>query len=107
MPRLLTRPDERIGGGAAKAGIKLCFYYSQSQDWHEPDAVGNDWDFKADSKKDFAKYLKEKVEPQVTELLTNYGSDRAYLVRHAAKYYRKNKARSLSISCTGFSPTVW
>jgi alpha-L-fucosidase len=66
-------PMKELADAAQKAGIKLCFYYSQTQDWHEPDAVGNDWDFKDDSKKDFAKYLKEKVEPQVTELLTNYG----------------------------------
>ena len=66
-------PMKELADAAQKVGIKLCFYYSQTQDWHEADAVGNDWDFKDDSKKDFAKYLKEKVEPQVTELLTNYG----------------------------------
>ena len=66
-------PMKELAAAAQKAGIKLCFYYSQTQDWHEPDAVGNDWDFKDESKKDFGKYLKEKVEPQVTELLTNYG----------------------------------
>lgn len=66
-------PMKELADAANKAGIKLCFYYSQTQDWHEPDAVGNDWDFKDESKKNFEKYLKEKVEPQVTELLTNYG----------------------------------
>jgi len=66
-------PMKELADAAQKAGIKLCFYYSQTQDWHEPDAVGNTWDFKDDSKKDFEKYLKEKVEPQVRELLTNYG----------------------------------
>jgi alpha-L-fucosidase len=66
-------PLKELSEAANKAGIKLCFYYSQTQDWHEPDAVGNDWDFKDESKKNFAKYLEEKVKPQVTELLTNYG----------------------------------
>ena len=66
-------PMKELADAANKAGIKLCFYYSQTQDWHEPDAVGNDWDFSADSKRDFQKYLDEKVKPQVTELLTNYG----------------------------------
>ena len=66
-------PMKELADAAGKAGIKLCFYYSQTQDWHEPDAVGNDWDFKDDSKKNFQKYLDEKVKPQVTELLTNYG----------------------------------
>jgi len=66
-------PMKELAEAAAKAGIKLCFYYSQTQDWHEPDAVGNDWDFKDESKKNFAKYLEEKVKPQVREILTNYG----------------------------------
>jgi alpha-L-fucosidase len=66
-------PMKELADAAQKAGIKLCFYYSQTQDWHEPDAVGNDWDFADDSKKNFQKYLDEKVKPQVTELLTNYG----------------------------------
>lgn len=66
-------PLKELADAAQKAGIKLGFYYSQTQDWHEPDAVGNDWDFPDDSKKNFQKYLDEKVKPQVTELLTNYG----------------------------------
>ena len=66
-------PMKELADAAQKAGIRLCFYYSQTQDWHEPDAVGNDWDFKDDTKKNFQKYLDEKVKPQVTELLTNYG----------------------------------
>ena len=66
-------PMKELAAAAQKAGIKLCFYYSQTQDWYEPDAVGNDWDFKDESKKNFAKYLEEKVKPQVREILTNYG----------------------------------
>src|SRR5215213_2770508 len=66
-------PLKELADAAQKAGIKLGFYYSQTQDWHEPDAVGNDWDFRDESKKNFAKYLEEKVKPQVTEILTNYG----------------------------------
>jgi alpha-L-fucosidase len=54
-----------------KQDIKLCFYYSQSRDWHEPNGLGNDWDFPKGG--DFQKYLDEKVKPQLTELLTNYG----------------------------------
>lgn len=66
-------PLKELADAAQKAGIKLCFYYSQTQDWYEPDAVGNDWDFKDESKKNFAKYLEEKVKPQVREILTGYG----------------------------------
>src|SRR5687767_3095086 len=66
-------PLKELAEAAQKAGIKLGFYYSQTQDWHEPDAVGNTWDFPDEDKKNFAKYLEEKVKPQVTEILTNYG----------------------------------
>ena len=64
---------KELAAASQKYGLKLCFYYSQTQDWHEADAVGNDWDFAPDAKKDFARYLEEKVKPQVTEILTNYG----------------------------------
>lgn len=54
-----------------KQGLKLCFYYSQVRDWNEPNGMDNDWDFPVE--RDFQKYLDEKVKPQLTELLTNYG----------------------------------
>ena len=54
-----------------KQDIKLCFYYSQSRDWNEPNGLDNDWDFPAE--RNFQQYLDEKVKPQLTELLTNYG----------------------------------
>ena len=66
-------PMKELAAACQKEGLKLCFYYSQTQDWHEPDADGNTWDFPDESKKDFAKYLEEKAKPQVRELLTNYG----------------------------------
>lgn len=66
-------PLKELAAAAQKEDIKLCFYYSQTQDWHDPDAVGNDWDFPDDSKKNFTRYFEEKVKPQVRELLTNYG----------------------------------
>lgn len=53
-------------------GIVFCVYYSQMQDWADPDGDGNFWDFDV-SKKDFNRYFNEKVKPQVRELLTNYG----------------------------------
>ena len=54
-------------------GMKLGFYYSQTQDWNEYDAVGNDWEWPKDRKRNFQKYLDEKCKPQLKELLTNYG----------------------------------
>jgi alpha-L-fucosidase len=64
---------KELAAACQRGGIKLCFYYSQTQDWHEPDAVGNDWDWPDDNRKNFQKYYDEKVIPQVRELLTNYG----------------------------------
>lgn len=58
----------------AQRGIKLGFYYSQSQDWHEEGAYGNTWDFAADAQQNhFDRYFDEKVIPQLEELCTNYG----------------------------------
>jgi alpha-L-fucosidase len=66
-------PLKELAAACQRGGIKLCFYYSQTQDWHEPDGNGNTWDWPDESKKNFTKYLNEKVKPQVTELLTGYG----------------------------------
>jgi alpha-L-fucosidase len=68
-----------LADACAKRGMRLGFYYSQSQDWHEKDGAGNTWDFGpdqgADGKelKNYDNYLRSKAEPQVRELLTGYG----------------------------------
>jgi alpha-L-fucosidase len=62
-----------LAGACARQGMRLGFYYSQAQDWHDPNGAGNTWDFGPDEKKDFDRYLREKAEPQVKELLTAYG----------------------------------
>jgi alpha-L-fucosidase len=64
---------KELAAACAKHGMPLGFYYSQAQDWHEPNGAGNTWDFGPDDKKDFDQYLREKAEPQVRELLTEYG----------------------------------
>src|SRR5947209_12382461 len=64
---------KELADAGARGGIRLGFYYSQSQDWHEPNGAGNTWDFGADEKKDYDQYLRGKAEPQVRELLTGYG----------------------------------
>ncbi len=71
-----------------KHGMKLGLYYSQELDWHEPNGGGwtngktwtggaaywvNNWDFPDDEHKDFSQCFEDKIKPQVTELLTNYG----------------------------------
>lgn len=66
-------PLQELAAECQKQGIKLCFYYSQTQDWHHPDGDGNDWDYDP-KKQDFAGYVENYVKPQVRELLTHYGS---------------------------------
>ena len=61
-----------LAEACSEAGIKLCFYYSQTQDWHHPDGDGNDWDY-IEEEKDFAGYVENYVKPQVREILTQYG----------------------------------
>lgn len=65
-------PLKELVAAARAAGIKIGFYYSQTQDWHERDAVGNTWDFAADGR-DFGRYYRSKALPQIRELLTQYG----------------------------------
>src|SRR5260221_2164430 len=71
---------KELSEACAKRGMRLGFYYSQSQDWHEPGGAGNTWDFGPDSApgsqtplKKYDEYLRGKAEPQVKELLTGYG----------------------------------
>ncbi len=66
-------PMKELSAACAKRGIKFCFYYSQSLDWHEPNGMGNEWDFGPDANKQFDEYLAKKSLPQVREILSNYG----------------------------------
>ena len=76
-----------LAEACAKHGLKFGLYYSQDLDWHEPNGGGylsepigcsgtawdNNWDFPDQSAKDFDVCFREKIEPQVEELLRNYG----------------------------------
>jgi alpha-L-fucosidase len=62
-----------LAEACARGGIRLGFYYSQSQDWYEKNGAGNTWDFGPDEKKNYDEYLQGKAEPQIKELLTGYG----------------------------------
>ena len=70
-----------------KHGLKLGLYYSQDLDWHDPNGGGytqghtncgvmswtNDWDFPDNQKKNYTQCFRNKIKPQVEELLKNYG----------------------------------
>jgi len=80
-------PLKELAAACQKYGIKLGFYYSQSQDWHHPGGAAlkpnsnqavaaprpatNHWDPAQDG--DYDAYLKNVAIPQVKELLSNYG----------------------------------
>lgn len=64
-------PMEELAEACCREGIKMCFYYSQAQDWHDPDGYG--YGLVPDEQKDFKRYLEEKCKPQLAELLTQYG----------------------------------
>lgn len=65
-------PVKELAEACARHGMRLGIYYSQALDWEHPDGAGNDWDYKPE-KKNFQRYLDDKVKPQLTELLTGYG----------------------------------
>ena len=70
-----------------KHGLKLGLYYSQDLDWHEEHGGGylsdprgcsgtswnNNWDFPGVENKDFSICFRNKIMPQVEEILKNYG----------------------------------
>ena len=66
-------PMAELAEACARHGLKLGFYYSQSQDWHEPHAahtMRREMELNTDG---FREYLERKVKPQLRELLTQYG----------------------------------
>jgi alpha-L-fucosidase len=65
-------PLKELAEACQQEGIRFCVYYSHREDWDDPDAYGNDWDFDV-SKKNFERYLEQKSKPQLRELLTGYG----------------------------------
>lgn len=53
-----------------KYDMKLGLYYSQAQDWHDPNGYVQ---YRDNSHKDYQSYLDNKVKPQLKEILTQYG----------------------------------
>ena len=89
--------------------MPLGFYYSQSQDWHEPGGAGNDWDFGPDQDADkkelkpYDQYLQGKAEPQVKELLTGYGPV-ALIWFDTPRMMTKERARRFTSIVRGTQP---
>ncbi len=81
-------PVAELAAACKKYGLKLGLYYSQDLDWDHPHGGGyklgkvwcgdrayltNNWDYPDDSKKDYSICFREKIVPQVKEILTQYG----------------------------------
>lgn len=67
-------PVRELTEAARERGIVPCLYYSQGLDFHEPNAMGNTWDYETpEDRRDFDAYLNGKCKFQLQELLTNYG----------------------------------
>jgi alpha-L-fucosidase len=72
-------PLKELADACEKQGIRLGFYYSQAQDWHEPG--GTYWNIEQgephwdpDLERDsLMSYINGKAVPQVKEILENYG----------------------------------
>ena len=79
---------KELAEACAKQGIRLGFYYSQSQDWHEPNGAGNDWDFGPDVRwqgaQTYDEYLREQSGAAGARAAHRLRPGRADLVRHAA-----------------------
>lgn len=63
---------KELADACARHNLRFGVYYSQAQDWNEPNGLGNEWDFVPDNEKDFDEYLSNKALPQLDELLTDY-----------------------------------
>jgi alpha-L-fucosidase len=66
-------PLAELAEACRREGIRLGFYYSQSQDWNHPGggASGGHWDKAQDGSAD--EFVDKVDVPQIRELLTNYG----------------------------------
>ena len=74
-------PMAELADACRRHDIKLCFYYSQSQDWHAPGGAGHwetandvkNWNKYPGTPEEFSRYLEAVVKPNLRELLTQYG----------------------------------
>ncbi len=66
-------PLKELAEACEKEGIQLGFYYSQAQDWHHPGGAVYGGPHDEAQKGDMTEYIRKIAQPQVKELLSNYG----------------------------------
>ncbi len=70
-------PLKELSEECRRQGIRFCVYYSHREDWDEPFAYGDTWDFDFDPETHLdqfeSRYVERKAKPQLRELLTGYG----------------------------------
>ena len=76
-------PFKELQAACGKRGLKLCFYYSQATDWHEPNGANNDWDFRPNNQKDFDQYFRDKSHAAGQGIADQLRPHRPDLVRRA------------------------
>jgi alpha-L-fucosidase len=87
-------PLKELAAACRKYGLKLGFYYSQSQDWNNGgSASGGKWD--PAQEHDMDDYLDKIAVPQVKEILTQYGEFPAVLWWDTPKDMTKERAEKL------------
>ncbi|MDE2127778.1 MAG: alpha-L-fucosidase [Armatimonadetes bacterium] len=66
-------PMKDLSAAARRQGLTFCFYYS-IMDWHNPEYLPRrSWDVRSVGKASLDTYIHDYLEPQLRELLTNYG----------------------------------
>lgn len=89
-------------------GIRPCLYYSQAHDWHEPNAVGNTWDFPVpEAERDMWQFIHGKCKRQLKEILTKCSFTSDSLLRYSPRGYCLKPALLPDVSGNRFLARYW
>ena len=92
---------KELSTACQRHGIMLGLYYSQTQDWSQPNGWGNHWDFDRENV-NFDQYLQATVKPHLKELLSNYG-DIGLIWFDTPQVMTYDQVKSCATTCMPFS----